>query len=151
SPPVESPASGGTPSAGIPVTVTVSDSDANTASASTSITVNNVPPVIPAGGLKLSAATINEGDAVNLTGTFTDPGPLETHTVVINWGDGSADTTLSLGANVLRFSANHPYQNNRPGNAPYTIGVTVTDQDKGSASTSASLTVNNLAPTAQAG
>ena len=33
---------------------------------------------------------------MTLTGSFTDPGTLDTHTVVINWGDGSPNTILTL-------------------------------------------------------
>ena len=49
-----------------------------------------------------------------LNGTFADPGLLDTHTVVIHWGDGSANTTLSLDAGVLKFNADHQYQPSHP-------------------------------------
>ena len=55
-------------------------------------------------------------------GTATD------FTATISWGDGSADTTLNLGAGVLTFSTTHQYLDNQPGNAPFTISVTVTDK-----------------------
>jgi hypothetical protein len=65
---------------------------------------------------------------VHLGGTFTAPNPLDSHTVVVAWGDGSANTTLSLGSGVYSFSGvSHTYPDNLPNNAPYTITVTVTD------------------------
>ena len=129
------------------ITVTVTDSFGYSASAQTSITVHEVPPVIPAGGLKLSSSTINEGGSVALTGKFIDPGILDTHTVDINWGDGSADGTVQLAAGVLTFGPmSHKYLNNRPGNAPYTIQVTVTDQNDASGSAGIPLVVDNVAP-----
>ena len=33
-----------------------------------------------------------------LSGSFTDPGTQDTHTVMIAWGDGSTNTTLNLAA-----------------------------------------------------
>jgi hypothetical protein len=83
---------------------------------------------------------------VTLNGMFTDPGILDTHTVVINWGDGSTNTTLNLAANVLTFNAMHQYLQNQPNNAPYQVMVTVTDKDGGSTNTTAPFTVLNVAP-----
>src|SRR5439155_1324786 len=77
---------------------------------------------------------------------FSDPGSLDSHTVVIDWGDGSTDTTLSLPAGVLTFSAGHQYLDNRPGDAPYAMSATVTDKDGGSGDGSTSVTVLNVAP-----
>jgi hypothetical protein len=76
---------------------------------------------------------------------------METHTVVIDWGDGSAPTTLQLAAGVLTFSASHPYLDNRSGDAPFTIQVTITDQEGASTSGDTSVVVKNVAPTASAG
>src|SRR5262249_33751588 len=82
------------------------------------------------------------------SGSFTDPGTLDTHTVVINWGDGSANTTVSLAANVLSFSnVSHQYLDNPAGGSSYTISVTVTHKDNGSDSGSTAVTVNHVAPT----
>ena len=35
-----------------------------------------------------------ERQSTTLSGSFTDPGTLDTHTVDINWGDGSPNTTF---------------------------------------------------------
>ena len=54
--------------------------------------------------LNLSASKINEDGTANLSGSFTDTGSADTHTVDINWGDGSSDTILTLSATTLSFS-----------------------------------------------
>jgi hypothetical protein len=94
-----------------------------------------------------SSAGILENDSVSLSGTFADADPLSTHTVVIDWGDSSPTTTLQLGAGVTVFSTlSHPYRNNRPGDAPYTITATVVNQTGLSGSSSAGVVVNNAPP-----
>src|SRR5262249_15353019 len=87
--------------------------------------------------------------STTLTGTFTDPGTLDTHTVVINWGPGEGTTTLTLAAGVFTFTASHQYLDDNPtGTASdvYAVAVTVTDDDSGSGSGTTSVTVNNVAP-----
>jgi hypothetical protein len=95
-------------------------------------------------------ATINENDATTLSGSFTDPGTLDTHTVDISWGDGSPDTALSLAAGVLTFAASHQYLDNPAGqpHGSYPINVTVTDKDGGTGSGATAVEVDNLPPTA---
>src|SRR5206468_1609432 len=105
------------------VSVTVTDKDGGSGQASTGVTVNNVAPATVQ--LSLSAATINENDSTTLSGTFTDPGTLDTHTVVINWGDNSS-STLNLAAGVQTFSGlSHRYVEELDGST-YPITVTVT-------------------------
>ena len=43
------------------------------------------------------AAQVDEGGTVTLTGSFTDQGTLDSHTVVIAWGDGQTETVRSPG------------------------------------------------------
>jgi hypothetical protein len=128
------------------ITVTVTDSDGHSGTANTSITVNNLPPVMPAGSLNVTPATIKAGGTTTLTGSFTDAGVMDTHTVDINWGDGSPDTILSLGASVFTFSASHQYVTNLPGNVPYTVRAVVTDNYGASTAAATSVTVQNVAP-----
>jgi hypothetical protein len=128
-----------------PISVTVSDEDGASGSAVTSVTVNNVPPANIQ--LALSALSIDEGGSVSLSGSFTDPGTLDTHTVAINWGDGTS-STANLTAGVLSFSSvSHQYLDNPGGlSGAYPISVTVVDQDGASGSAVTSVTVNNVPP-----
>jgi hypothetical protein len=100
--------------------------------------------------LTLTGATITEGGTVTLAGSFQDPGSLDTHTVAIDWGDGSHDSTISLAAGVLAFpAASHQYLDNPAGqpHGTFTIKATVTDDDGSSAAGSMAVEVDNVAPT----
>jgi uncharacterized repeat protein (TIGR03803 family) len=105
-----------------------------------------VRPSIP---LNLSASTITENDSVTLAGSFADSNAGYSHTVTINWGDGSLPTTLSLDVCIYFFTASHRYLDDNPtGTASdaYAISVIVTDNVGSSKSGSADITVNNAPP-----
>ena len=126
------------------INVRVTDTDGGTAAASTEVTViDGAPSNLTA---TVISGPVSENGLTTISGSFTDPGPADTHTVVIGWGDGSANTTLTLLANVLSYSASHQYLDNNAGNAPYAVGVTVADSAGGSATASTAATVNNVAP-----
>jgi hypothetical protein len=129
------------------ISAVVTDMDGDSGSGSTSVVVNNVAPANVV--LMPSPAVINENDTTTVGGSFTDPGTLDTHTVDLSWGDGSADTILSLGAGVLTYSASHQYLDNpagQPHGGSFAISAVVTDQDGDSGSGSTSVVVNNVAP-----
>jgi hypothetical protein len=117
-------------------------------SGSASLTVTDVPPSNLL--LTLTGTTITEGGTVTLAGSFQDPGPLDTHTVVIDWGDGSSASTFPLGPGVLSFSpVSHQYLDNPAGqpHGTFAIQVHVTDDDGSSATGSMAVEVDNVAPT----
>ncbi|MBI4285757.1 MAG: hypothetical protein HY670_07670 [Chloroflexi bacterium] len=131
--------------------VTVDDGNGGTASDEVQVTVNNVAPNITA---ETDAATIAENGSVIVSGNITDPGTLDTHTVVIAWGPGESSTTLNLAAGVLTYTASHQYLDDNPtatSSDLYPIGVSVNDDDGGTGSANTQVTVNNVAPTASAG
>src|SRR5262249_12094419 len=102
------------------------------------INVANVAPTVNAG----PDQTVNEGDTVSLSGTFTDPGPdtwtYKWHVVASN-GQVIADGT----GQSFTFTPNNK--------CTYTVTYTVTDDDGGGGSDDVVVTVNNVAPTANAG
>ena len=107
-----------------------------------------MPPTVS--GLMANQGTINEGGTITLTGTFTDPGILDTHTVSVAWGDGSdtaATVTEHDGSGT--FTAMHTFLDNPPGepDGAYTIVATATDKDGGQGSASIQETVDNVPPT----
>ena len=125
----------GTPVDNYTINLTLSDGrESDTDSAM--ITVNNAPPVL--NNLAVNPPTINVGGTTTLIGSVTDAGTLDTHRIVINWGDGSPETTLNLPVGIAAFNTNHQY--NTSGN--FNIAVNVTDDDTGSTSGGASITVN---------
>src|SRR5205814_2372776 len=102
------------------VTLAVTDAAGTTSQSSTSVAVSNVAPSSPS--LSLTATAINENGSTTLSGSFTDPGTADSHTVTIVWGDGQS-TTLTLAASTLTFSGSHQYLDNPAGqpNGSYTI------------------------------
>lgn len=139
----------GTPSDLLPITVTVIDDDEGFTQGSTAIAVNNVAPSIT--GLTLNSTNINETDTVTLTGTFTDPGLLDSHTVLVNWGDGTTSNLLINQNQLSRsFQITHQYLDDHPSTGtPFDllpITVTVIDDDTGSAQASTAIRVNNINP-----
>ena len=117
-------------------TLTVTDDDGGVGSASVEITVANVAPTVEAG----ADQTVDEGDIVSFTGSFTDPGSGDTHTIVWDFGDGS-DPVAGL------LEPTHAYADN----GIYTVTLTVTDDDGGQGVDQLTVTVLNVAPTVDAG
>jgi hypothetical protein len=64
------------------------------------------------------------GLRIDMTGSFTDPGVLDTHTASVDWGDGTLD---DLGDVVVTLSGSHAY----PAAREYTIALAVEDDDGG--------------------
>ncbi len=110
--------------------------------------VTPVAPVI--GSTAISSTNINENDTVTLTGGFIDPGSLSSHTVTIDWGDGSTDTVEGLAVGDRSFSINHTYLDDNPTATPVDVNditVTITDNDNLSdVDNSLSITVSNVNP-----
>lgn len=108
--------------------------------------VQGIAPVI--NSVSMSATTVDENGVPTLTGAFTDPGSAATHTVTIDWGDGSPSTVLNL-AGQRTFTTTHRFLDDNPTGTSSdlnNIRVTVTDNDNLSAAGNASIAVNNVAP-----
>ncbi len=116
------------------VTVTVNDGT-TTGSDVVVVTVNNVAPIVSAGGDE----TINEGDTFTRNGSFTDPGA-DTWNATVDYGDGSGTQALALVGKT--FALSHTYADN----GVYTVTVTVTDDDSGVGTDGVQVTVLNVAP-----
>ena len=129
------------------ITVIVADDDGGWSTNSVSILISNVPP--SAINLSLSASVIGENGTIQLNGTFVDPGVLDAHQIVINWGDGTPNTIQNLNAGIFAFGGIHQYFDDDPSGTPsdfHTITVTITDPDLGSGQGSALILVTNVAP-----
>ena len=119
------------------VTVIVTDNYLGIGSDTVTVTVNNVAPVVNAG----PDATINEGSTFSSSGSFIDPGA-DIWIATVNYGDGSGSQPLTLNPDKT-FTLSHPYIEN----GIYTVTITITDDDGGIGSDTATVTVNNVAPT----
>ncbi|MCL4205693.1 MAG: VCBS repeat-containing protein, partial [Pirellulaceae bacterium] len=80
--------------------------------------------------VQLSDTTVVAGATLTLSGTFADPGILDTHRVTVYWGDGSS-STVDLAAGIYEFSVDHQYPDNPPGTTvvDFPISVSVIDKD----------------------
>jgi hypothetical protein len=110
--------------------------------------VNTLPSAVL---VTASPNSINEGSSTSVSGSFTDPDSDQSHTVVINWGDGSPVTTVNVPANSFSFGGvSHTYLDNPAGqpNGSFAVTASVTDSLGGGAAGGASVQVVNVAPTA---
>ncbi|MFO1062830.1 MAG: PKD domain-containing protein [Pirellulales bacterium] len=118
------------------------------------VEVDNVKPTaITLTGLP---SVIQEGSVVQFGGTFFDPGLRDSHTIVVDWGDGSPVQTVLLPSSLGQTSTRsfsvppHLYRNNPTApQTAYNVRVSVGDDDEPATPTtvSRSLTVANVAPT----
>jgi hypothetical protein len=99
-----------------------------------SVTVNNVPPVVTAGG----NVTLNTLATFTRAGTFTDPGA-DTWTATVNYGDGTGTQPLALNPDKS-FNLSH----NFAADGVYPAIITVTDKDNGVGTATFVATVNRF-------
>jgi hypothetical protein len=124
----DGPAPGnGTPSDSYAITGTVQDDEGTLGSGGATVVVNNVAPKFA----NVAVTPINEFGVAHLTGDIVDPGTLDVHTLIVNWGDGSLPETFTVPAGVTSFDEAHPYGDVPSGNpqVTYPISLSVTDDD----------------------
>jgi hypothetical protein len=101
------------------VTLQADDGEGGVTTETSTVTLSNAAPEISS-VTTTAAAPIPLGTSVGVSAPYSDAGSNDTHTYVVNWGDGSADT---LGSGVVGGS--HVYT----AAGLYTVTVTVTDDD----------------------
>lgn len=112
------------------------------------VTVANVAPSV-----SVTGAAIDENEVATVAVTIDDPGVEDTFDVAVRWGDGATDTytrPASAGGNQT-FDLTHRYLDDDPSGTPaddYSVTVTVTDDDTGTADGTATVSVANVAPEA---
>jgi PKD repeat protein len=122
-----------------PVTVTVTDEEGASGTDSFVVSIENTPPTVT-----LSGVIDAEGSPTTIRAAFTDSGIGETHTAVVDWGDGEeTNATVTPGRSGGVVVANHSYEDD----GVYTITVTVTDNGGERDSGTLTVRVANVAPT----
>jgi PKD repeat protein/predicted GH43/DUF377 family glycosyl hydrolase len=117
------------------IAVQVRDNFNRTAIGYTKVFVINLPPIVSAG----LDQTINEGETAYFSGLYTDPGTLDTHTILWDFGVGNT----SSGS----LTTSHHY----PQAGLYNVILTIRDDDGGVGIDNLTLVVKNLVPIADAG
>jgi PKD repeat protein len=116
----------------VTITATVVDRDNARSSSSADLLVLSSNHA-PAG---LSLGVTGSGANVTVDATFTDADVLDTHEVLITWGDGASERQ-SLAAGTTAFSASHVYA----ASGTYTVTATVTDPANESTNATAQVVV----------
>jgi hypothetical protein len=143
----------GTVTADIPAGA-ATDAAGNPSSASTSMDnevtfATNEAPALGA----VTISNVAENGVATLRGTITDPDIGDTFTLEVDWGDTSPVETFNYPAGTTAFSETHRYLDDNPSGTPqddYTVSLTLTDDDNGSATAALPVTVFNVAPVASA-
>ena len=126
------------------IQISLSDPIFTTARFLTATVLNRVPSITR---FALSSTDMEAGQAVGATGAFTD-GAADTHTVTLDWGDGSPTTTMNLVAAVFTFGTDSTNAHSYTGAGDFTVTATVTDNAGafGTATSSVSVHAPNQAP-----
>jgi autotransporter-associated beta strand protein len=101
-----------------------------------------VTPVVPEGGV------------VTVTGTITEPDPLDTFILDVDWGDGKAETFQFGPGTPREVSVSHRYRDDTPSGTPadpYSIHLAWRDQFGGGNTGVLTTTVQNVAPVVTVG
>jgi Tol biopolymer transport system component len=100
------------------------------------VVVDNLAPVV--GAISAPSDPVAVNTTVDASAPFSDPGVLDTHTGMFDWGDGTSSAgTVTEASGSGSASGSHIYT--VPG--VYTITLTVADDDGGSAQSSYSFAV----------
>jgi len=131
-----------------PVFVTITDDHGNKGQTAFFVVSTNIPPTVTIDPDQVTS--INEGDTLDVSASFTDPGDDDPYTATIDYGDGSGPHP----ATVVVTNTTPPQAGTVTGsfqygdNGSFTVTVTVTDEDGGTGSADFVVTVANVDPDA---
>ena len=127
------------------VTVTITDDDGGVDTDTLMVTVNNVVPVVEAG----QDVVLDEGDSLVRELSFSDAGVLDTHVVMVDFGEGDGFVPVVFDAGAKSFRLEHVYADDDPTATPqddYVVTVRVEDDDLGVVDDAFVVRVKNVAP-----
>ncbi|QDT49187.1 PKD domain protein [Symmachiella dynata] len=128
------------------ITVIITDASNGSDTAQTHVSVNNTIPTLA--DLTITSPVL-ENDLATVSGRVVAAGRLDTHTVSVNWGDGSAASIIQLAARETTFTATHRYLDDNPTGTPqdiYPVTVSVVDNENSGSQQQLNVTVQNVAP-----
>ena len=97
------------------------------------VSISNDPPQPTFNSFQFEPQVF-EGQPFTLTGSFTDSGSGDSHTVTIDWGDGTAPSSLPLPLGARTFNAAHTYADDgesNSGHAYHRLIIMVEDNHSG--------------------
>src|SRR5262249_45683245 len=83
------------------ISVSVTDDDNEAGNNTTTVTVHNVTPSVALNPV----SDINENGTATLSGSYTDIGLLDAHTLTINWGDPNNSTNSTFTVSAIQNAA----------------------------------------------
>ncbi len=108
--------------------VRIRDDDGGEATASTSGIVENAPPqILNLTSNHSSILDVSYDGSIKIEAGIFDPGTQDTHTVMVDWGDGSTMETIPVDPSTKTLQSDHTYSQA----GVYSIIVTVLDDDGG--------------------
>ena len=122
-----------------PISITATDNSGATGTANTSVTASNAPPRF--GSIAVTGPQ-SVGSGAVLSGAIVDPGMLDSFTLSVNWGDGSAAQNFNYPAGTTSFSQVHNYPTVINS---YNVSVTLRDDDNGMSATNLTAQVTSSA------
>ena len=132
--------------------VSVTDSFGKTTTGDTSLTVTDVPPTISNLSITPNDMTIN--NVAVLTGTIYDPGPADSFTLQVNWGDEASGAppqlqVIALPAGSTSFTLTHLFDDNVRGdpNQVNPVQIKIIDNHTGFSTSATAITVHDVNPT----
>jgi len=109
---------------GYPVTLTVRDGGGLFGTATTTANIANVAPA--AGAITAPVDPLSVGASVTAAAGFTDSGIVDTHTGIIDWGDGTSSSAAVIEVDGSGSAlGSHAYA----AAGVYTVSLTLTDKD----------------------
>jgi hypothetical protein len=123
----------GTASDSYTVTATVSDDDSGSVSQATSVTVANVDPIITEIVVPIDPQPLG---SISVSAPFTDVGTQDTHSCTIDWDDGAGPVAATIAPQNAGGGTCTSSRADLPAGV-YGVTVTVTDDDTGSDTLSA--------------
>lgn len=116
------------------VTLTVTNNHGISATDQAQVTTHNVAPAIAS-----LDTTVSRDGTVSMLASVTDPGLADTHSALVDWGDGTTGlATVDQHRGSASISGTHHYAKS----ATYQVTVTVSDDDGGTATRTATVAVS---------
>ena len=119
------------------VNIVIADSDGYKGHSSFQVVVNNIAPQVSIDSINNNSPYTLVGNIIVLNGSFTDPGTMDTHEAMVDWGEGGGFEPIDINTSVNTITGEHMYSSTNI----YTVTLQVVDKDGAENSDIATITV----------